>query len=101
MPATIVMPPTEPAVPVAVNVTGDPAREPEVAVRVFEPAADPSVHDPTVAIPDASLVALAPVTEPPPEATANTTATPDTGFPRESVTFTDGASATAEPAAAV
>ncbi len=40
-----------PAVPVAVNVTGLPESEPEVAVRVFEPAVALNVQLPTVAMP--------------------------------------------------
>src|SRR5206468_3374789 len=40
-----------PAVPVAVNVTGLPESEPEVAVNVFEPAVALSVQLPTVATP--------------------------------------------------
>jgi hypothetical protein len=38
-------------VPVAVNVTGLPARAPEAAVSVFAPANVPSVHEPIVAMP--------------------------------------------------
>jgi len=45
-----------PAVPVAVNVTGLPARVPEVAVKVFAPAVLPRVQLPTVAIPLAFVV---------------------------------------------
>src|SRR5581483_7273086 len=71
-----------------------PVRLPEVAVRVFWPAPVPSVHEPTVAMPFAPVVALVPVAEPPPEATANVTATPATGLPYASVTSTDGFVAT-------
>jgi hypothetical protein len=95
------MAPAEPAVPVAVNVTGDPLKDPDVAVSEFAPAVDPRVHDPTAASPDASVVLFAPVTAPPPEATAQTTEMPATGLPLESVTFTEGGIATAEPAATV
>jgi hypothetical protein len=100
LPATILIAPAEPAVPVALNVTGDPVNDPDVAVSVFAPAADPSVHDPTVAIPDAFVVAFAPVTLPPPVATAKVTDTPATPLPLASVTLTDGTIATADPAAA-
>jgi len=40
-----------PAVPVAVNVIGLPESEPEVVVRVFEPAVALNVQLPTVAMP--------------------------------------------------
>src|SRR5437660_7703337 len=40
-----------PAVPVAVKVTGRPGRDPDVAVRVFEPAVALNVQLPTVAMP--------------------------------------------------
>src|SRR5437660_5359814 len=49
-----------PAVPVAVNVTGLPDSEPDVAVSVFAPAVGPRVHLPTAAIPLASVVTVAP-----------------------------------------
>jgi len=45
-----------PAVPVAVNGTGLPESEPEVAVRVFGPAVALSVQLPTVATPLALVV---------------------------------------------
>ena len=45
-----------PGVPVAVNVTGLPESDPDVAVNVFEPAVAPSVQLPTVATPLASVV---------------------------------------------
>jgi len=45
-----------PAVPVAVNVTGLPESEPEVAVNVFEPTVALSVQLPTVATPLALVV---------------------------------------------
>src|SRR5262249_40141903 len=52
-----------------------------VAVRLFAPALVPSVHEPTVATPVRSVVCERPVAEPPPEATLNVTATPETGLP--------------------
>jgi hypothetical protein len=70
-----------PAVPVAVNVTGDPASPDAVAVKLLAPVVVPSVHEPTVAIPPAFVVAPPPATEPPPEATAKVTDVPDTGLP--------------------
>jgi len=42
---------------------------------VLAPAVVPSVQLPTVAMPEALVVAEAPVMEPPPEATANVTTT--------------------------
>src|SRR5437016_2504694 len=45
-----------PAVPVAVNVTGLPESDPDVAVRVFGPAVVLSVQLPTVATPLALVV---------------------------------------------
>ena len=89
-----------PIVPVAVNVIGEPEREPDVAVIVFAPAVVPRVHEPTVAIPDEFVVAVRPVPEPPPVATAKVTEAPVTALPPESVTRTAGAIDTAEPAVA-
>src|SRR4029079_1512483 len=57
----------------------------------FAPAAAPSFHEPAVATPDASVVAFAPVTEPPPDAVANVTATLATGVAYLSTTRTEGA----------
>jgi len=90
-----------PAVPVAVNVTGLPESDPEVAINVFCPAVGPSVQLPTVAIPLASLIWVAPVTLPLPGPGAKVTDTPETGLPNASVTSTDGAIKTALPAGAV
>ena len=90
-----------PAVPVAVNVTGLPDKDPAVAVRVLVPAVGLSVQLPTVATPLAFVVWLPPVIVPFPGATANVTATPLTGFPFASFTITDGGVATAVPAVAV
>src|SRR2546423_13593800 len=74
--------------PVALKVT-----EPTlaVAVSVFAPAVWPSFQLATVATPLPLVVALVPVAEPPPEATAKVMATPETGFPYWSLTRTDGA----------
>ena len=90
-----------PAVPVAVNDTGLPESEPDVAVNVFVPAVGLSVQLPTVATPLLFVVWLPPVTVPFPGVTANVTATPATGLPFESRTVTDGAGLTAVPAGAV
>ena len=87
--------------PVAVNVTGEPDSDPDVAVIVLLPTVVPRVHEPTVAMPEEFVVAVRPVPEPPPVATANVTDTPETTLPLESVTRTDGATATADPAVAV
>src|SRR2546422_49110 len=101
-----------PAAAVAVKVTGLPFNPGAVAVNVFAPAAVPSVQLPTVAMPPALVVRLAPVMLPPPDATAtvtlpfpgatpNVTPTPGTGFPAASLTLTDGAMGTAVPASTV
>jgi hypothetical protein len=101
LPAFTAMLPAFPAVPVAVNVTGLPVSVPEVAVRVFVPAALPSVQPPTVATPLALVVWLPPPMLPPPDATANVTATPAIGLLFASVTMTAGAIGTGVPAVAV
>src|SRR5205807_1334479 len=89
-----------PAVPVAVNVTGLPASDPDVAVNVLAPAVALSVQLPTAATPLALVLWLAPVIVPFPGATANVTATCATGFPFASFTITDGGVLTAVPAVA-
>jgi hypothetical protein len=89
-----------PAVPVAVNVTGLPLSEPDVAVSVLVPAAGPRVQLPTVAMPFASVVWVPPVTLPPPVVTAKVTATPATGLFDASFTTTDGGGLTAVPTCA-
>jgi hypothetical protein len=91
-----------PVVPVAVKVTGLPARPLDVAVRVFVPAVVPSVHDVTAAMPLPLVVTgVEGLTVPPPEATANVTATPATGLLNWSRTITDGGVVTAVPTVAV
>src|SRR5205807_1732313 len=89
-----------PAVPVAVKVTGLPESDPDVAVKVFEPAVALNVQPPTVATPLVLVVWLPPVIVPFPGATANVTATPTTGFPFASLTITDGGALTAVPTVA-
>src|SRR5437016_4299712 len=89
-----------PAVPVAVKVTGLPESDPDVAVKVFEPAVALNVQLPTVATPLVLVVWLPPVIVPFPGATANVTATPTTGFPFASLTITDGGALTAVPTVA-
>src|SRR5207302_7223463 len=90
-----------PAVPVAVNVTGLPVSDPDVAVSVFDPAVGLRVHEARVAIPsDPVLTGVAVVTVPLPAAGLNVTATPATGFPFASFTITDGGVLTAVPAVA-
>src|SRR5207237_943483 len=89
-----------PATPAAVNVTGLPVSDPEVAVNVFGPAVALSVQLPTVAMPLPLVVWLPPVIVPFPAATANVTATPVTAFPFASLTITDGGALTAVPAVA-
>src|SRR5207253_1110675 len=89
-----------PAVPVAVNVTGLPVSDPDVAVRVLLPAVALSVQLPTVAMPLPLVVCVPPVTLPLPTAGVNVTATSATGFPFASFTITDGGDVTAVPAVA-
>ncbi len=89
------------AAAVAVNVTGLPVRPVLVAVSVLTCATEPSVQLPAVAIPAASVVAALPVTDPPPDATANVTATPALGLPCASRTITLGGVDTALPGGAV
>src|SRR5207237_8200981 len=89
-----------PAVPVAVNVTGLPESDPDVAVSVLLPAVALNVQLPTVAMPLPLVVWLPPVIVPFPGATANVTATCATGFPFASFTITDGGELTAVPAVA-
>jgi hypothetical protein len=85
-----------PAVPVVVKVNGDPLKLPLVAVSVFAPAVVPRVQAGLVATPELSVVtAIVEANEPPPVATAKVTDTPLTALPCASVTFTDGAVATA------
>jgi hypothetical protein len=85
-----------PAVPVAVKVMGEPLRLPLVAVSVFAPAVVPRVQAGLVAIPALSVVTTPlEAIEPPPVATAKVTETPLTALPCASVTWTDGAVATA------
>src|SRR5205823_14945027 len=100
-PALIAIELAAPAVPVAAKVTGLPARPVAVAVSEFGPAVGPSVHDVTAATPLAFVVTGAVgLTVPPPDATANVTLTPATGFPFASRTITEGATGTAVPAGA-
>ncbi len=84
-----------PTRPVAVKVTGLPARPVEVAVSVLAPAVWPSVQLPAVAMPLLPVVAAPPVTLPPPLATAKVTLTLWTGLLNWSRTITDGAVVTA------
>ena len=93
--------PAPPAVPVAVNVTGLPVSPLAVAVSVLVPAVVPSVQLPTLAMPLALVVWLAPVMLPLPGATANVTVTPPTGLPPPSFTITDGWIGTVPPTGAV
>src|SRR5207248_522835 len=89
-----------PAVPIAVNVTGLPESDPDVAISVFCPAVGPRLQLPTVAIPLASLIWVAPVTLPLPGPGAKVTDTPETGLPNASVTITDGGTGRVLPAGA-
>src|SRR2546423_7178350 len=72
-----------------------------VAVRVCASAVGPRVQEVTAAIPLAFVVTgVAGLPVPPPEVTANVTATPATGLPAPSRTITAGGEATAVPAGA-
>jgi hypothetical protein len=81
--------------PVALNVTGFPLIPLGAAVAVTEFAPSCTVHDPTVAIPLALVLADADVRDPVPDAIANVTLTPDTGSPDTSFTITEGGKLTA------
>ena len=76
-----------PAVPVALNVTGDPDRPVDVAVTVFVPAVVPSVSV-VEAFPFDPVMAEVADREPPPAVMLNATLTPLTGFPLASFTIT-------------
>jgi hypothetical protein len=91
-----------PAVPVAVKVTREPLRDPLVAVSVLAPAVVLTVQAGLVAMPALSVVTtpLEPKV-PEPVATAKVTDAPLTALPCASVTFTDGAVATAVPTVAL
>src|SRR4051812_394836 len=78
------------AAAVAVKVTPLPDTPVAVAVRVYCPEVFGSVQPPTVAIPDAFVVAVAPVRLPAPLGMANVTGTPETGLPLASLTTTAG-----------
>ena len=73
-------------VPVAEKFTGDPVRPAALAEAVCDSAVRPSVHD-VCALPFASVVAVAGVTDPP-LAAANVTDTPATPSPSAAVTRT-------------
>jgi hypothetical protein len=84
-----------------VKVTGESVSPAAVAVNVFDPAISPKVHDPTVAIPEASVIAISPVIEPPPLATAKVTLTPEIGLSLASLMMTEGSVETAVATAAL
>jgi len=87
-------------VPVAVNVTGEPANPGALAVTELEPAVSPTVSV-LSAWPVASLVALVAERSPPPLSTAKTTVTPATGFPCASLTVTTNGSGSVVPTSAL
>src|SRR6185437_6264450 len=92
-----------PTFAVSTNVRGDPVSPVEVADMLSGFAVVPSVHEPTVAMPDALVLGPAPVRLPlaPAEpGRAKVTPTLETGFPLWSVTITDGGVPTADPAVA-
>src|SRR2546425_6298166 len=80
--------------PVAVNVKGLPLRPAAVAIIVFLPATTPSFQLPTAASPFTLVEGVPPVSDPPPESTANVTVTPATPLPNLSVTRAVGGVAT-------
>src|SRR5262245_22220674 len=68
-------------VPVAHKVTGLPARPPALVASELAPTALPRVHDVAAAMPLASVITgVVGLTVPPPDVTANVTATPATGL---------------------
>ncbi|HEX2094433.1 MAG TPA: hypothetical protein VHG28_18660 [Longimicrobiaceae bacterium] len=96
-PAALLMFAAAPAVPVALKLV---LSAPAEAVSVLAPAVVARVQLPTVAMPEAFVVAGLPVTLPLPEV-AKVTLTPATGLPWVSVIVTDGGVETAVPAVAV
>src|SRR5690606_20492440 len=68
---------------VAVMVSG--ARPATVAVMAFAPGVAPRIQLPSVALPAAFVVTVAPVSVPPPETTANVTGTSASGVATASV----------------
>ena len=88
-----------PAVAEALNVTGLPMRDPDVAVTelLLVPTVLPRVQLVTVATPDPFVMIVAGpagTMEPPPVATAKTTDSPITGLPWVSLTITEGGAPT-------
>src|SRR3954462_2766424 len=79
-----------PGVPVALKVTGLPAKPIVVAVSVLPPAVLPSLQVLSRAIPCGLVVWEGPVMLPPPVATAKVTPTLASAFPAASVTLTVG-----------
>src|SRR5439155_13169179 len=71
-----------PTAAVALKVIGLPVSPAAVAVSVFGPARGPSRHDVTCAVPVVAVeMGSTGSTLPPPDATANVTDMPNTGFP--------------------
>ena len=90
------------ATPVALKVRGEPESPVAVAVSVLLPEVVPKVQVGEVAIPLALVVTGADEpSKPPPDATAKMTLTPLTGLPLLSLTITEGAVLTADPAVAL
>ena len=87
-----------PTVPVALNVIGLPASPDAAALTLFAPAAAPSDHVVSVAIPLAFVTTVAGdagLSVPLPDTSVNTTLAPLTPLPTASVTFTLGGAVTA------
>ena len=70
-----------PGVPLALKLTGEPEQPAQVADSALAPAMVPSIQEPTAAMPEESVVASPPVTDPPPLCTLNVTAASGTGLP--------------------
>ena len=77
------------------------ASVPEVALRTFAPVVGPSVHEPTVAMPEVFVVTVSPETDPPPLTTAKVTVAPPSADPLWYFTITEGGGVTAAPATPV
>jgi len=92
------------AVPVALNVTGEPFGTEAAAVTVLVPALAPRVQLVSAAIPLEFVLitaGLGGLRVPPPAVTVNVTGVPLTGFPWASVTSTDGGAPTTAPTVAL
>jgi hypothetical protein len=91
-----------PGTPIALNLTGEPAKPVAVTVSVFAPTIVPKVQAGLVAMPPLSeITALEDANDPAPLLTAKVTAMPLTALPWASVTVTEGAVPTTVPTVAL